>query len=38
MKKLLLRPAWGFLLMALAVTAAAATSRTHVTLVRWPYT
>ena len=38
MRRFLIPPAWGLVLLALAATAAAGTPQTRVTLVRWPYT
>ncbi len=38
MRRFLIRPACGLVLLALATTAAAGTPQARVTLVRWPYT
>ncbi len=38
MRRFLIRPAWGLVVLALTLTAAAGTPQTRVTLVRWPYT
>lgn len=38
MRRFLIRPACGLVLLALATSAAAGTPQARVTLVRWPYT